>query len=88
MQSIPGKRITIILNPIMAYTTSMNTLNDMYVISPHLIEDFYASCEKIISNGIEVIFTAGSEEGRVINTIDDLKSYRRSIEGGIWSIFD
>jgi len=72
----------------MAYTASMNTLNDMYVISPHLIEEFYASCERIISNGIEVIFTAGSEEGRVINTIDDLNSYRRSIEGGFWSIFD
>ncbi|WP_233847330.1 hypothetical protein [Dyadobacter sp. CY326] len=72
----------------MAYITTMNKLNNLYVCSPHLIEEFYATCERIIASGIEVIFTAGNEESKVINTIDGLKLYRISIEVGIWSVFD
>jgi chitinase len=72
----------------MAHVTPMMKLNDMYVFSPHLIDHFYAACEKVIASGKEVIFTAGGGEGKVINTVADLTLYRRSIEVGVWSVFD
>lgn len=72
----------------MAHVTSMIKLKDLYLSSPHLIEHFYSSCENILESGKNLIFTAGSEEGRVLKTVDDLVVYRKSIEVGGWPVFD
>jgi hypothetical protein len=67
----------------MALITPMIKLNDMYAASPQLIDDFFTSCERLITEGKEVVFTANTGQGKIIRTLDSLALFRESIEGRV-----
>lgn len=66
----------------MATITPKTVLDNMYTVSPHMVDDFFETLEKKIATGEKIIFTATNEKDQVISSVDELLSFRKSFEGG------